>query len=216
MCHDNEESCKNWRGIDLSFQNWHKEFDKFWPEHWKISKICTLIGCFCPKYIMFELKKYRGVMFDGTKYWCKIWWKSELCFQKSHEEFSKFSTEPVRQSKNWEFYWVLLSKIENVRALDLKGSYVSWQWRIMQNLKRNWLISLKLTWGICWILTQALQNLKNLHSNGLFFTKVYNFWAKEVQGVMFYGTEYWCKFWGKTAFKHDMRNLAIFQQSTFW
>ena len=23
-------------------------------------------------YIMFELKKYRGVVFDGTEYWCKI------------------------------------------------------------------------------------------------------------------------------------------------
>ena len=28
-----EEWCKIWRGIDLSFQNWHEEFDKFWPEH---------------------------------------------------------------------------------------------------------------------------------------------------------------------------------------
>ena len=29
MCHDNEEECKIWRGIDLSFQNWHEEFDEF-------------------------------------------------------------------------------------------------------------------------------------------------------------------------------------------
>ena len=57
MCHDNEEWCKNWRGIDLSVQNWHEEFDKFWPEHSKISKICTLMGFFWTKYIMFELKK---------------------------------------------------------------------------------------------------------------------------------------------------------------
>ena len=27
----------------------------------KISKICTLMGCFRPKYIIFELKKYSGV-----------------------------------------------------------------------------------------------------------------------------------------------------------
>ena len=63
MCHDNEEWCKNWRGIDLSVQNWHEEFDKFWPEHSKISKICTLIGCFWPKQIMFELKKSIGKLF---------------------------------------------------------------------------------------------------------------------------------------------------------
>ena len=57
LCHDNEEWYQIWTGIDLSVQNWHEEFDKFWPEHSKISKICTLTGCFWPKYIMFELKK---------------------------------------------------------------------------------------------------------------------------------------------------------------
>ena len=30
VCHDNEEQCKIWRGIDLSFQNWHEEFNEFW------------------------------------------------------------------------------------------------------------------------------------------------------------------------------------------
>ena len=46
MCQDNEEWCKTWRGIDLSVQNWHEQFDKFWPEHSKISKISILKGCF--------------------------------------------------------------------------------------------------------------------------------------------------------------------------
>ena len=45
MCHENEEWCKIWKGIDLTFQNRHEEFDKSWPEHWKISKIYTLMGC---------------------------------------------------------------------------------------------------------------------------------------------------------------------------
>ena len=81
MCHDNEEWCKNWRGIDLSVQNWHEEVDGFWPEHSEISKNYTLMGCFWPKYIMFELKKYRGVMFDGTEYWCKIWRKTDFAFK---------------------------------------------------------------------------------------------------------------------------------------
>ena len=49
MSHDNEEWCKNRRGIDLSFKNWAKGFDKFWPEHSKVSKICTLMGSFYPK-----------------------------------------------------------------------------------------------------------------------------------------------------------------------
>ena len=48
--HDNEEWYQVWTGIDLSAQNWHEAFEKFWPKHSKISKICTLMGCLWPKY----------------------------------------------------------------------------------------------------------------------------------------------------------------------
>ena len=92
MRHDNEEWSKMWRGIDLSVQNWHEEFDEFWPEHSKISKICTLMGCFWPKYIMFELKKSTEELCLMTlKIDPKIWRKTDLCFLKWHEEFGKFS-----------------------------------------------------------------------------------------------------------------------------
>ena len=59
---------------------------------------------------------------------------------------------------------------------------MSWEWRMMLKLKRNWLLSSKLAWAIWQILIQALKNLKNLHFNGLPLTKVYNVWAKKVQG----------------------------------
>ena len=90
MYHDNEEWCKIGKGIDFLFQNWHEGFEEFWPEHSKVSQICTLMGSFWSKYIMFELNKYRRVMFHGTEDWCKIWRKADLCFQKWHEEFDKF------------------------------------------------------------------------------------------------------------------------------
>ena len=38
MCHDNEEWYKNWRGIDLSFLNWHEEFHEFDPNTGKSKK----------------------------------------------------------------------------------------------------------------------------------------------------------------------------------
>ena len=74
------------------------------------------MGCFWLKYIMFELKKYGGVIFHDTGEWCKIWRKTDLWFGKWHEEFSKFSPEHVRKSKNWDFDGILLSKVENVWA----------------------------------------------------------------------------------------------------
>ena len=91
-----EEWWKIWRGIDLSFQNWLKEFDEFWLENSKVSKIYTLMGTFWPKYIMFELKKCRGAIFHDTKMWCKIWRKTDSWFGKWYEEFGKFSPEHTK------------------------------------------------------------------------------------------------------------------------
>ena len=36
-------------------------------------KTYTLIGSFREKYVMFYLKKYRGVIFHDTREWYKIW-----------------------------------------------------------------------------------------------------------------------------------------------
>ena len=96
---DTEEWWKIWRGIGLSFQNWHKESDKFWLENSEVSKIYTLMGYFWPKYILFELEKYRGAIYHDTRLRCKIWRKADLRFGKWHEEFGKFSPEHRKFSK---------------------------------------------------------------------------------------------------------------------
>ena len=85
ICHDNEELHKIWRGTDLSFQSWHEEFDEFWPEHLKVSKIFILMGSFWAKYILFELKKYRGVIFHETEEGCKIWRGIDSSFKNWHK-----------------------------------------------------------------------------------------------------------------------------------
>ena len=218
ICHVNEEWCKSWRGIDLSFQNWHEDFDEFWPDYSKISKSCTLMGCLWPSYITFDLKKYRGVMFGSTAYWCKIWRKTDFWFQKLYEEFGKFSPEHLKVSKFGLLWNSFKCKVDNVWAQNLPGSYLSWQWKKMQSWKRNWLVVSKLTWGFWWILTWALENLNNLHFNGLPLTKVYNVWHRKAQrGLMFDGTEYWCKIWREAdfCFQKLYKELGNFRQSTW-
>ena len=87
----------------------------------------------------------------------------------------------------------------------------------MRNVKRNWLVSSKLTWGIWRILSRALKNLKHLHFNGLILTKVYNVSAKKIPRsyVWLHSRliqslkENWL-----VLPKIDMRNLANFHQST--
>ena len=51
------------------------------------------------KYIKFDLKKYRRVIFYDTKKSCKIWRKTELWFGKWHEAFGKFPPEHFKLSK---------------------------------------------------------------------------------------------------------------------
>ena len=123
--------------------------------------------------------------------------------------------QSTRKSQNWDFDGILLSKVENVWAWNLQESFISWQ-RMIQNLKRNWLVSSKSTWGIWQILTRALKNLKNLHFNGLLLNKVYNVWAKKsIEELCLMALKIDAKFEGKLtcAFKND-RDLANFHQST--
>ena len=102
----------------------------------KSHKICTLIGSFYWKYIKFQLKKYRGVI------------------------------------------------------------YISWYWRVMQNLKKNRFVVLKMT-RIWWILIRALKNPKNLHFDWSFPVM---FDLKKCRGVIFHDTTEWCKIWRKNNF----------------
>ena len=99
ISHKTEEGSKIWRGIDLPFQNWHKEFDKFWPEHSNVSKIFFLMGSFWANYTFFQLKKYRGVIFHKTEERYKIWSGIDLSFQDWHKEFDKFWPEHSKVSK---------------------------------------------------------------------------------------------------------------------
>ena len=92
------------------------------------------------------------------------------------------------------------------------GHFVSWQWKSIQNFKRNWLVSSKLTGGIWPNLTRALKNLINLYYNGLPFL-VYNVWAnKSVLEFCLMALNIDDTFEGKLTFvfKNDLRNLANF------
>ena len=116
ICHDNEEWCKIWRGIDLSVQNWHEEFDQFWPEHLKISKICTLMDCFWPKHIMFELKKvprsyvwWHWILMQNLKEnWLvlsKMTWKIWQIFVhrlKNSDFILESKMAELNQNQNWK------------------------------------------------------------------------------------------------------------------
>ena len=136
MFHDNEYWCKICKGIDL-FQNWHEEFYEFWSKHSKVSKICTLMGSFWSKYIMFELKNTKESCFMTLKTDAKFEEKLTCGFENDMNLANFY--QRTQKSQYWYFDGILLSNVENVWLSNLQRSYVSWQWR-MQNVKRNWLV----------------------------------------------------------------------------
>ena len=97
------------------------------------------------------LSWHWGVMQILKKDWPVVW--------KKTRNLANFH-QSTWKCQNWDFDGILLSKVEKIWAENLQSSYVSWQWRLMQNLKRSWLVVLNLTWGIWGILIRALESLK--------------------------------------------------------
>ena len=88
------------------------------------------------------------------------WGGTELCFEKWHGEFGKFWVN-TRMSQNLHFWEIctLGSFWEKYIMSELKKfqkSYVSWDWRVMQYLKKNLLAVLK----------NGIRNLINFHDIG--------------------------------------------------
>ena len=143
-CHDNEELRKICRRTDLSFQSWYKEFEGFWTEHLKVSKMFILMGSFWEKYILLELKRYRGVIFHENEGGSKIWRGIDSSFQNWHKEHSKVSKIFTLICSFWANIWT-----------EKVGSSL----RVMQNLKINWLVTWKMAWRIWQIFTRALESV---------------------------------------------------------
>ena len=179
--HDTEEWCKIWRKTDLLLGKWHEEFGKFSPEHLKVSKL----GLWWDPFV--QSRKCMSLKF--TEELCVITMKNDAKFEESLTRRFKIdmgnliNLDPSNWSlKNVHFDALLLSKLYIVWAKKVHRSYLSWHWRVIQNLVRNQLVASKLTWGIWQILTWALKSLKNFDFNGLLLSKkVYIIWAKKVQ-----------------------------------
>ena len=118
-----------------------------------------------------------------------------------------------RKAENLYFDGLLLSKAYNILDKKVQKSYVSWNWRVMESLKKNWLLIPKMTWGIWWILMQAVVSLKIYTLMCYFCRKYIIFDPKKYRAVMCHNTEEWCKIWGGTdlCLENDMRNLVNFE-----
>ena len=134
-----------WRVFDFLFQNWHKEFEKIWREHLKVSKIFIWMSSFWAKYILFEQKKYRGIIFHESEEGCKISRGIDLLFQNWCKEFHKFQPEYSKFSKTftlmgsfWENY--ILLELKKYRGIIFHETEEGCKiWRGIEMSFKNWL-----------------------------------------------------------------------------
>ena len=86
-------------------------------------------------------------------------------------------------------------KYIKMSARKVQRSYVSWHWRLTENLKKKWFLVSNMT-RIWWVLIQTFKKLKNLHFDWFLLCKVFD--LKKYRGVIFHDTEEWCKLCWKT------------------
>ena len=114
------------------------------PKVWKLyidrpflSKACTAsVGTFQGNNVSWHWRVFQSLN--------DLWLENDI---KNLVNFHASSWK----SEKLHFDWIRLSK--EYKYLDETGqkSYVSWDWRVMQSLKKNWLLVPKMTWVIWWI-----------------------------------------------------------------
>ena len=124
-----------------------------------------------------------------------------MIWTKGAHQSAKFQTFDCSRkiSPNLYFDRLLLLKVYKISAKKVQRSYVSWYWRVMQNLKKNRFFVSKMA-RIWWILIRAL-SLQNFHFNWSFCAKYITFDLKKYRGVIFHDTEESCKIWRKTGLR---------------
>ena len=138
----------------------------------------TSMDYFCPKYVRVELKKYRGVVCHDTEQWCKIWINPDFAVSKMAWVIGWTFT---RALKVWKIvhWWAFFSKAY-VSGRKFQRNYVSWHWRLMQNLKENWLLA---------NFHASSWKSGNLHFDGLLLSKAYKYLNEKVKKS--YVSWYW-------------------------
>ena len=146
MFHDNEEWYKTWKGTDLSF------FKLTWQTSQILTRALKSLKNLCFKwllvtkvYIVWAKKVQRSYLSRHLRD-MQILKKNWLVLWKKNCEIWQISPEHLKLSK-LGLWWDPFVQSRKGMTLNLQGSYVSWQWRRIQKLRRNWLVISKLTWG---------------------------------------------------------------------
>ena len=155
------------------------------------------------------MKKYKIVISHITEESAKFEEKLTLGFKNDMRNLVNFNAS-IGKSGNLHFESndvLLLSITYKVSAWKVQKNYLSWHWKKIQTLKKNWLFIWKMTWGIWWTLTWAVESLKICTLMGYFCRKYVMFELKRYRGVVLWKMTY--------GFKNDISNLVNFHTSSW-
>ena len=126
------------------FPKWHSELGDLSLEHQEVWKL-YIDGFFLSKAYNVSVRKFQRSYVSW--HWRVLQGKLTCGLKNGIMNLVNFHVSS-RKSENLHFNQILLSKA--YKDLDEKAqkSYVSWHWRVMQSLKKNWVLVPKMTWGI--------------------------------------------------------------------
>ena len=148
VSHDTEEWCKVRRKTESWLHKWHEEFGEFSPNHSKVQTfyfdglfLAKVYEVWAKKIQRRELKKiqrrYRSWQRTVMQNLNKLW---PCGFKNGMRNWVNFhKTEKLYIDE------LFLSKAYNISVRKFHRKYVSWHWRVVQNLKENWLVAWKMT-----------------------------------------------------------------------
>ena len=104
--------------LTCSFKYNTRNFVNFHPTSQK-SVDFTAMSYFCLKYMRFELKKYRGIIFHDTEQWCKMWINPDILVSKMA----------------WGIGWTFIRALKSLKNYTLMGSFCSKHMFQLENFK---------------------------------------------------------------------------------
>ena len=134
--------------------------------------------------VLFRILHHSSVSWDITLLYFFSW--SFMFFQQK---------EPIKI----QIWWNLMQAVTSLTFCTLMGSfcpndivsttkvqksYLSWHRRLIQSLKKNWLLVSNMTWRIWWIFSQPLKS-ENFTSMGSFCPKYIRFGPKNTEELSF-------------------------------
>ena len=163
--------CNVWtKKVQKSYVSWHwkvmQNLKKNWLVVWTMTiviwqiftraleslKIGTFMDPFIRSRKCMSLKFTEELCVMAMKNYAKF--EEELtCRFKIDTKIWWILTRALECLKYLRFNELLLNKVYNTWANKVQNSYFWWHWRLMQNLKENWLVLSKIAWGIWQIFT---------------------------------------------------------------